>query len=111
MKIKIFLINLFMLIATGTVDAQITSSANFIKGGKSDAEKIISAYLLPVERALCFNGANNNMLIFKQRNNADFRFGIGFDLTASFINSDDFTYNVNNMDLEEFEPANPQQFT
>ena len=110
MKIKFFLINLFVLIVTGTVDAQIISSANFIKGGKSDAEKIISAYLLPVERALGFNSANNNMLIFKHRNNTKFRFGIGFDLTTSFINRDDFTYNVNNINLEKFEPANPQQF-
>lgn len=111
MKIRIYLIILFGLLVIGTVDAQITSSANFIKGGKNDAVKIISAYLLPVERALCFNGANNNMLIFKQKDKTDYRFGIGFDLTSSFINSDDFTYNVYNLNLEEFEPANSQQFT
>jgi hypothetical protein len=111
MKIKFNLILLFGLLALGKLDAQILSSANFIKGGKNDALKIISAYLLPVERSLCFNGANNNMLIFKQKDKTDYRFGIGLDLTTSFVNSDDFTYNVNNLNLEEFEPANPQQIS
>lgn len=108
---KLNLIILYALLVTGTVEAQICTSANFIKGGKNDAEKIISAYLLPVERALCFNGANNNLLIFKQKDKTDFRFGIGSNLTSSFINSNDFTYDVNNLNLEEFEPANPQQIT
>jgi len=56
---------ILVFLAYGQSYAQISSSANFIKGGNDDAVKIISAYLLPVERAMCFNGANNNMLLFK----------------------------------------------
>lgn len=109
MKMRLNFVILFGLLVTGNVDAQINTSANFIKGGKNDAVKIISAYLLPVERALCFNGANNNMYFFKPKDNTGFRVGIGLDITSSYVNSDDFTYDVSKLNLEEFEPANPQQ--
>lgn len=99
---------LFLLFAVfSQSSAQITSSANFIKAGKDDAVKIISAYLLPVERALCFNGANNNMFLLKSSKTSDFRFGLGFNLTTSFINADDYTYDVNKLNLEEFEVQDP----
>jgi len=109
MKMRVNFVIWFGLLAAGTIEAQVNTSANFIKGGENDAKKIISAYLLPVERALCFNGANNNMLIFKQNDKVDFRFGVGLDITASFVNANDFTYDVSKLNLEEFEPANPQQ--
>lgn len=96
---------IFLLSTSLCTHAQITSSTNFIKGGENDAIKIISAYLMPIERALCFNGANNNMQIFNT--NSEIQIGIGLNLTASFINSKDFTYDVNDLNLEAFEAANP----
>jgi len=94
-------------LAHGQSNAQISSSANFIKGGKEDAVKIISAYLLPVERGLCFDGANNNMLLFKSDRATDFNFGMSINLTSSLVNSNDFTYNTNALNLTEFEAQDP----
>ncbi len=108
-SLKVVYLLILVFLAYSQSYTQISSSANFIKGGKNDAVKIISAYLLPLERALCFNGANNNMLLFQQKNKTDLQFGIGLNLTTSIINSDDFTYDVNNLNLEEFEAAYPQQ--
>ena len=89
--------------------AQISSSANFIKGGKDDAVKIISAYLLPVERALYYNGANNNMLLFKSNKTSDLNFGMSLNLTASFVNSEDYTYDVKELNLTAFEAQDPNK--
>lgn len=108
MKIGSKILIVFLLVF-GKVNAQISSSANFIKGAGNDALKMVSAYLLPYEKAISLNGANNNMLLFKGSNQSDLQFGVGFDFTSSFIKSDDFTFNVNDLDLETFEPANPTQ--
>jgi hypothetical protein len=100
---------LIVFIAYNHSFAQISSSANFIKGGKGDAVKIVSAYLLPVETALCFNGANNNMLLFKSNKTTDLNFGISLNLTSSFVNSEDYTYDIKELDLTEFEAQDPNK--
>ncbi|MCF8366941.1 MAG: hypothetical protein K9H16_14225 [Bacteroidales bacterium] len=97
-----------ILFCTGA-DAQISASANFVKGGQNDAAKIMSSYLQPIERALLYNGANNNLLIFKQEEKTNLRLGIGLDLSFAFVNHDDLTFDLNTLNLEEFEPADPQQ--
>ncbi len=106
---KAFSLQIFVFIAYGQLHAQISSSANFIKGGKDDAIKIISAYLLPVERGLCFDGANNNMLLFKSDKATDFNFGMSINLTSSLVNYNDFTYNTNELNLTEFEAQDPNR--
>lgn len=101
------IISIALLSLSFNIKAQVSNSANFIKGGESDVVKIVSAYLMPVEQAVLFNGANNNMLMFKHKNNDNFNYGLGIDLTASFVNSNDYTYDVNELNLEGFEVANP----
>lgn len=100
---------IFVLLVYGQTSAQISSSANFIKGGKDDAVKIISAYLLPVEKALSCNGANNNIQLFKSNKTPDFNFGISLNLTSSFVNSNDYTYDVNKLNLTAFETQSPNK--
>ncbi len=103
--IRIIAVFVFAIIISHT-KAQVLSSANFIKGGKSDAIKIVSSYLLPVEKSLCFNGINSKLLLFKK--SEDLHFGIGINLTSSFINNQDYTYDVNDLNLSEFEASNSQ---
>jgi len=100
---------ILVFLAFGQSYAQVSASANFIKGGKDDAVKIISAYLLPVERALSFDGANNNILLFKSNKTSDLNYGIGINLTTSFVNSKDYTFDVNKLNLTEFEAKDPNK--
>jgi hypothetical protein len=100
---------ILVFFAFGQSYAQVSASANFIKGGKEDAVKIISAYLLPVERALSFDGANNNILLFKSNKTSDLNYGIGINLTTSFVNSEDYAFDVNKLNLTEFEAKDPNK--
>jgi hypothetical protein len=107
-QLKFYLLIVLFIIVNST-QAQITNSAIFIKGGKNDAVKIISAYILPIERTLCFNGANNNMLVFKNQNNKELNIGLGLDITTSYINNNDNTFDINNLYLDNFEAKNPDK--
>ncbi len=89
--------------------AQAVSAADFIKGGKNDAVKIISSYLLPVEKAMCFNGANNNMYLFKKEGVSEVKFGFSLNLTTSFVAPSDYTYDVSKLNLEKFEAQDPNK--
>ena len=100
---------ILVFLFSGQSYAQISSSANFIKGGEDDAVKIISAYLLPVERSMCFNGANNNMFLFKSNKTSDINFGLSLNLTSSFVNSDNYTYDVKELNLTDFEVQDPNK--
>ncbi len=93
----------------GQLFSQISSVGNFIKGGKEDAVKIISAYLLPVEKGMCFNGTNNDMILFKSNAASNLNFGLSFNLTASLVSSDDYTYDVSDLNLTEFEAKDPNK--
>lgn len=85
--------------------SQVASTTNFIKGGTSDAVKVIAAYINPLEKAIAYNGSNNRLVIYDNKEVDKLRFGLGINISAAFINSNDNTYNVNDLNLQEFEPS------
>jgi len=106
MRIFILLFICVLTLIFNNTKAQVFSSANFIKGGKSDAIKIVSAYLFPVEKSLSFDGINSKLLLYKKSD--ELHFGMGINLSSSFINNQDNTYDIKDLSLSEFEPSNPQ---
>ena len=107
-KLPILFAIIYVFFFSNVIHAQVFNSANFIKGGKDDAIKVISAYILPIERVLCYTGANSNMMIIDNSNSSDVRIGLGFNVTSLNINSNDFSFDINDLKLTEFEAANPQ---
>jgi len=107
MKTKLIFFIVFLNISW-LGNAQIFDAAQYIKGGKEDAVKMIAAYLMPIEHAIGFNGANNNIILFKHKDDTSLNYGFGLDLTASFININDYNYDVNKLDLVNFEAVDPE---
>lgn len=105
---KMITVGLLLLSVVG-LNAQDLSRFNVIKAGKNDAQKIISAYLLPVEKGLAYDGALHDYGVFHPRSTRKFSFGIGFDVAASAAHPADRTYDVQNLQLEMLEAVNPNQ--
>lgn len=100
-------LNAFILSLPIFVSSQVANTTNFIKGGTSDAIKIISTYINPIEKAIAYNGTNNHLNIYDSKKEDKFRFGLGINVSAAFINSKDNTYDINELNLSEFEASDP----
>lgn len=99
-----------LFIASQTSFGQIAASSEFIKGLKRDAEKIISAYIQPLEKSMVQNGQYNGFVLFSNKLNQKWQFGFGLDIQSTVVNKKDQTYNVNELNLEEFEVADSSQY-
>lgn len=107
---KYFVIFSTLFIVNQTSFGQISASSEFIKGLKSDAEKIISAYIHPLEKSMVQNGQLNGFVLFSNGLNQKWHFGFGLDIQTTFVNKKDQTYNVNALNLEEFELADSSEY-
>ncbi|MGC8865526.1 MAG: DUF6588 family protein [Bacteroidales bacterium] len=97
------------LLSSAMVMAQMRTAPQFVKGSVDDAVKIIKAYALPVEKSLALNNANNSLMPLLHQELNDLKFGIGLTSSVSIVNSADLTYNIMDLQLTEFEPADPQR--
>lgn len=104
--IKPFLIVALAALVSGA-HGQIIQSTRFAKGSISDGEKILMAYLLPLERS--FNAISGSGFVDFQRNkeNERFVFSFGVQLVGALTPASDRTYNINDLQLSEFGVANP----
>lgn len=104
-SIFLFILLCFQFHVSGQIDA----TALFIKGFQDDAEKIVSTYLDPFQKCIALSGQNNNLLVFKSDRTTKWRFGFGLDLSTSIVNRTDYTYDINKLDLQEFELVDPER--
>ncbi len=104
--IKPLLIVALTVVVSGA-RGQIIQSTRFTKGSISDGEKILMAYLLPLERS--FNAISSSGFVDFQRNtkNKEFVYSLGVQLVVAVAPASDRTYNVNDLQLSEFGAANP----
>ena len=105
MIIKPFLTTVLVAIVS-VAHGQIIQSTRFAKGSISDGEKILMAYLLPLEHS--FNAISGSGFVDFQRNtkNKKFVFKLGVQLVGAVAPGSDRTYNINDLHLSEFEAAN-----
>jgi len=74
-----------------------------IQGGVADGEKLLDAYLLPVNRALMV-GLNNSAFNGSYDTDDDHRFSLSLNMSLIDIPNADKSFNVNDLHLESVEP-------
>lgn len=90
-------------------NTQILQSTNFIKGGIADAEKIIGAYVLPIEKGIGINDAQSNLHLYETESSNKVNFGFSVNLSSSFVSNAYKTYNLNELGLVKFQASDPNQ--
>ncbi|MFH1121816.1 MAG: DUF6588 family protein [Bacteroidota bacterium] len=85
---------------------QIIQSTRFVKGSISDGEKILMAYLQPLERS--FNAIGGSGFVdsrgsFKNKKSV---YSIGVQFVGAFSPVSERTYDINDLGLSEFEVSN-----
>lgn len=97
------------LLMSGQAVAQMSMGPQYVKGSVDDAVKIIQAYALPVEKSLALNTAGNSLMPYVLQDDQELKMGIGLTSSVSFVSSADLTYDVLDLHLTEFEPADPNR--
>lgn len=92
-------------------NAQVLESTDFIKGGVSDAEKVMKAYLSPLENGIGINSAQSSVTLFKGENSSKWKFGLSLSIEATIIKTKDRSFNFNDLNLQEFHVSDPSQTT
>lgn len=88
-------------------NAQIIQSFQFIKGSLHDGEKLMKAYLLPVENS--FSTINGSGLIHPEPITKKFSFKVTVDFMEVTAPISDRTYDVNKLQLAEFKLSDPNR--
>jgi hypothetical protein len=84
-------------------------AADYLKGGIGDGNKLLSAYLKPLGHA---TGAGlNNGWYNTAETHKVLGFSVSLIMNASFVPSDDKSYNVTTLGLTQLSPVNPGQVT
>lgn len=74
-------------------------------GSISDASKITQAYIGPLEKGFGYSGSNGIINFTKSKRKISFTFGMS--ITTALTPKDERTYDLNDLDLEEIEAADP----
>ena len=102
---------LALLILAPLLHAQkLVGVGKLIQGGVADGEKLVNAYLLPVNRAL-MTAANNGGLPLSSRPRDDKHFSLSVHYLPVYIPSRDRQFDVRDLSLESVEPASADQTT
>jgi len=92
-------------------NAQVLESTNLIKGGVSDAEKVLKAYLSPLENGIGMNSSQSSVILFKGENTSKWKFGLSLSIEATLIKKKDRSFNFNDLNLQEFHASDPSKTT
>jgi hypothetical protein len=101
---KLFLLTILLEFAN-VFYAQILQSSQFVQGSIKDGEKLMQAYLWPVEKSFNSLHASDAFQLFEGKHS----WRISVNVMAAVVPKRDRTYDVNKLQLENFEPANPAQ--
>lgn len=106
MKTK--LIISFILLSITLHAQQIINSGNLIQGGIDDGEKLIQAYLTPINKAIVYGLSDVTYTKFKTETDAK-KFTISVKMAYVPIPTEDITYDVSKLDLQYIEAKDPTQ--
>jgi hypothetical protein len=106
MKKPFVLLFIFQFIVSFTLIGQGIANTEFVKGSLSDVGKIAKAYLTPMEKSLNAIGSDGIVFI-NHTNKGKLTLSVGLNLVMAFAPMEAKTFNVNDLGLQEFEPADP----
>jgi|GEM_PF-2268345 len=103
---KILLLAVAFLIGLSVKSQYLVNSGDLIQGGVDDGVKLINAYILPMNRAM-MTGMNNTA--YTRTNYIDDNKHFNLSVRTSFVSipKDDQTFNVNNLNLQNVHPEDP----
>ncbi|HHB77865.1 MAG TPA: hypothetical protein ENK85_01375 [Saprospiraceae bacterium] len=101
---------LVLLFVLGTYYAghaqKLVGVGKMVQGGVADGEKLLDAYLLPVNRAMIV-GLNNSGFSGAYDSEDEHRFSLSLNMSLISVPTADKTFNVNDLALESVEPKEP----
>jgi len=83
---------------------QIIQSTQFVKGSISDGEKMLGAYLLPLERSFNVIGGSGLVQFHQNNRQRKVNYSFGLQFVGAIAPESDKQFDVNELDLSEFEP-------
>jgi len=102
---KTILSVLLIIFLSNTINAQILSSTNTVKGSVNDAQLLTKAYLTPFVRGVSSAGSNGFISFSNSKNKISFNFSINF--VGAITPRDERTYDVNKLGLQEIKASDP----
>lgn len=87
---------------------QIINSGSLIQGGIEDGEKLIEAYLTPINKAIVFGLSDVTYTKFKTEKDSK-KITIGVKMAYVPIPTDELTYDVSKLDLQYIEAKDPSK--
>jgi len=101
---KLFI--LVLLLGISSINAQrVNNSGSLIQGGLDDGEKLLSAYITPINKAIVFG--LSDVSYTKNKKDADHRLLFSVKLAYVSVPNDDFTYDVSKLNLQHIEAKDP----
>ncbi len=104
-KLTRVLFSIFFLVFSYGVEAQVNGIGEFIRGGVSDGQKLMIAYLYPYEKALGYTAVDGRTVYLQTKENDGLHFGFGLKVNTIMIKNTDLQFDVNTLGLERMEPA------
>lgn len=104
---KIWILVLLVGLGYSVYAQKLVGVGKLIQGGVSDGEKLLDAYLLPVNRAMIV-GMNNSGFNGAYEEEDEHRFSLSLNMSLISIPGADKRFNVNDLHLESVEPEDSQ---
>ncbi len=101
---RILLLFVLTLSLTG-YSQQLVNSGSLIQGGIDDGEKLMSAYLRPINKAIVFG--LSDVTYTKIKKEAKHKLLLSVKLAYVAVPSEDFTYDVSKLNLQHIEAKDP----
>jgi len=102
---KKILILLILGLSLGSYGQELVNSGSLIQGGIDDGEKLMSAYLRPINKAIVFG--LSDVTYTKIKKEAKHKLLLSVKLAYIAVPSEDFTYDVSKLGLQNIEAKDP----
>ena len=97
---------LFLFLGINLNAQKIINSGNLIQGGIDDGEKLIKAYLTPINKGIVYGLSDVTYTKFKTETDSK-KLTIGVKMAYAPIPTNDLTYDVSKLDLQHIEAKDP----
>jgi len=102
---KKLLLLFILFLSLGSYGQKLINSGSLIQGGIDDGEKLMSAYLRPINKAIVFG--LSDVTYTKIKKEAKHKLLLSVKLAYVAVPSDDFTYDVSKLGLQNIEAKDP----
>jgi hypothetical protein len=104
---KKFIVLLVTIISISGFAQQLVDSGSLIQGGIDDGEKLLGAYITPINKAIVFG--LSDVTYTKIKKEAKHRLLLSVKLAYVSVPDEDFTYDVSTLNLQHIEAKDPNK--